>query len=260
MFDSLPNAIVEHMAELSHPTALSTIAQLEWRCRTATATRLASLARLQAPPYSLCAGEILGRQGAGTKLRLHSFEDAECALSLTAQHLNLTSALGGGALPQLAKLWLTRNRIGPDVMKALCTALERGALRQLTLFDLRNNHISDAGLATLASACGNGAIPQLEVLRLGYNGIGDAGMQEFAAALGCGSRALTRLRELWLDPNHMSDEGMKVFSTALGQGALPALDIVYVNKKHIWLPQLLAACWTRGVIIGGEKVGRRRVE
>ena len=50
MFDSLPNAIVEHMAELSHPTALSTIAQLEWRCRTATATRLASLARLQAPP------------------------------------------------------------------------------------------------------------------------------------------------------------------------------------------------------------------
>ena len=64
-------------------------------------------------------------------------------------------------------------------------------------------------------------------LFLNSNKIGDAGMTAFAGAIGT-SGALGQLTQLGLGSNQIGDEGMKMFSAAIGNGALPALETVYL--------------------------------
>ena len=115
--------VVELLAELAPPAALPTLALLERRCRPPTLARLASLARLRAPPFSVGGGVILGREGGRLSFPGRGIGDA----GLTT----FASALGCGALLQLTFLDLAGNQIGNDGMTALATALGSGALPAL---------------------------------------------------------------------------------------------------------------------------------
>ena len=93
MWAWLPDVVVELLAELAPPAALPTLALLERRCRPPTSARLAILARLRAPPFSVGGGVILGREGGRLFLPGRGIGDA----GLTT----FASALGCGALPRL---------------------------------------------------------------------------------------------------------------------------------------------------------------
>ena len=58
MWAWLPDAVVEHLAELAPAAALPTLALLEQRCHPSTSARLAILYRLKAPPF-LVGGRLL---------------------------------------------------------------------------------------------------------------------------------------------------------------------------------------------------------
>ena len=46
---------------------------------------------------------------------------------------------------------------------------------------------------------------------------------------------------------NIGDEGMKVFADAIGNGALPALNLLFVDA--VARPQLLAVCQPRGIFV-----------
>ena len=90
MWAWLPDVVVELLAELAPPVALPTLALLERRCRAPTSARLAILARLRAPPFSVGGRLILGREG--SELRRINLSIGGARLTTFA------SALGSGAL------------------------------------------------------------------------------------------------------------------------------------------------------------------
>ena len=133
MWDLVPDVVVELLAELAPPAALPTLALLERRCRPPTSARLAILARLRAPPFSMDGPAIVG---------------ASCPRPLT---LDLRVWVGG--------------RVLPSQMEILTTALASGALPMLQVLLLNNNQIGNEGMMAFSGALRNGALPQLQVRR-----------------------------------------------------------------------------------------------
>ena len=59
----------------------------------------------------------------------------------------------------------------------------------------------------------------MQVLRLDGNKIGDAGMSALASA--CANGALAALEKLYLHDNQIGDNGMQALAGAVSKGALP---------------------------------------
>ena len=115
----------------------------------------------------------------------------------------LAAALGQGALPRLKTLALINAAIGDAGLVALAPALRR--LPALDELDLEGNPFGDEGLAALvappppagAPPPTTGGLAKLKVLDLRYTQITDAGCAALAAALDSG--ALPALEMLFLD-------------------------------------------------------------
>jgi hypothetical protein len=167
-------------------------------------------------------------------------------------------------LPALESLSLFEPTAGPDGVPRLAERLGAGALPAVTFLDLRSMHVGGAGALALAAALGRGALPRLEVLFLGGAAIGDAGLVALAPALrrlpaleylylhqnpwgdeGLAALVvpppppagalppptgvLTKLKTLTLSDTQITDAGCAALAAALDSGALPALEVVYMN-------------------------------
>ena len=91
----------------------------------------------------------------------------------------------GGCLTlcdRLKDLWLSETCMSDEACVALFRCIGGGALPELEKLYLYTNQIGDAGCAALAEALGSGAMPKLKELYITGNQIGDAAKQQLKAA------------------------------------------------------------------------------
>ena len=136
----------------------------------------------------------------------------------------LADKLGAGALPAMTALTLSSTRLGDEGVPALAAALGRGALPRLRSLGLANSDLTDAGLAAFAPTLRR--LPKLETLYLSANPLGDEGI---AALISPPTSGLAKLRGLFLNSTQVSDDGCATLASALGKGAMPALEILYLE-------------------------------
>ena len=176
---------------------------------------------------------------------------------LSAADLTLLGTLGS-VLPALERLTLyerSTGAAGPDGVQRLAAGLGTGALLAVTHLAVEGMHVGDAGASALAAALGRGALPRLEWLSLNYAAIGDAGLVALAPALrrrpaletlDLGSNpfgdeglaalvapappagALANLNSLAICSSQVTDAGCAALAAALNNGALPALESLYL--------------------------------
>eukprot|EP00964_Phaeocystis_antarctica_P024145 scaffold13520_cov57-Phaeocystis_antarctica.AAC.2 len=186
---------------------------------------------------------------------------------LTVADLVLLGTLGS-VLPALEKLVLVERSgaaADPDGVQRLAEGLGAGALPAVILVAIINMHVGDAGASALAAALGRGALPRLKILWLNSTAIGDAGLVALAPALrrlpaleqlylnlkenSFGDEGLTalvapplaagapptttgplaKLKDLNLSRTQITDAGCASLAAALESGALPALEMLYLD-------------------------------
>ena len=144
----------------------------------------------------------------------------------------LAEGLGVGALPAVQELHLSGMQVGDAGASALAAALGRGAMPQLTHLFLSQAALSDAGLAALAPALRRR--PALEHLHLWGNPFGDEGLAALVAppqpagAPPAAAGVLAKLKMLDLSDNQITDAGCAALAAVLNNGALPALERLYL--------------------------------
>jgi hypothetical protein len=181
---------------------------------------------------------------------------------LSADDLATLGTLGS-VLPSLGELRLTEPAAGPDGVQRLVEKLGAGALPAVTYLDLDSMHVGDAGASALAAALGRGALPRLKRLSLYNAAIGDAGLVALAPALrrrpalenldlSCNpfgdeglaallapppppagalpTGVLTKLKVLYLRDTQVTDAGCAALAAALDSGALPALEVLALQR------------------------------
>jgi len=138
--------------------------------------------------------------------------------------------------------WERKNLDNADAKHIAHLAIS-GSLGALKELYLGRNEIGDEGMKAFASA--SGSLRNLRNLVLNNNQIGDEGMKAFAAASG----SLANLEALVLSFNTIGDEGMKAFAEAIDSGSLPSLQVLYVDDGQLGTehPQLKAACEVLGI-------------
>ena len=205
---------------------------------------------------------------------------------LSSDDLALLGTLGS-VLPALEVLVLQEPAAGPDGMQRLAEGLGAGALPAVTYLALvGGTHMGDAGASTFAAALGRDALPRLITLSLDDAAIGDAGLVALAPALrrhpalevlGLGSNlfgdeglaalvappppagapppptgGLAKLEVLYLDRTQVTDAGCATLAAALGSGALPALNMLYLNDTPASAAAQAAVFEVRANLKGGE--------
>ena len=145
----------------------------------------------------------------------------------------LAEKLGAGALPAVTLLRLSTMHVGDAGASALAAALGRGALPRLKHLHLTCTAIGDAGLVALASALRR--LPALEVIYLSRNPFGDEGLAALVAppppagALSPPAGVLKKLKELYFSYTKVTDAGCAALTAALDRGALPVLEVLYLD-------------------------------
>ena len=137
-----------------------------------------------------------------------------------------------GALPALTSFGLLNVRVGDAGASALAAALDRGALPRLKHLDLIAAAIGDAGLVALAPALRRR--PALERLHLVGNPFSDEGLAALVApppadAPPPQAEVLAKLKWLFLDRCQITDAGCAQLASRLRIGALPALNLLYLD-------------------------------
>ena len=167
---------------------------------------------------------------------------------LSADDLALLGRLGL-ALPALETLALLEPTAGPDGVQRLAVGLGAGALPAVNLFAVSGMHVGDAGASELAAALGRGALPRLKRLCLPCAAIGDAGLAALAPAL----RRRPALELLNLANNPLGDEGLAALvappppagapppTTTGGLAKLKWLDLRYTQITDAGCATLAAA-------------------
>jgi len=145
----------------------------------------------------------------------------------------LAAGLGAGALPAVAELRIFSTHVGDAGASALAAALGQGALPRLTHLVLYTTVIGDAGLVALAPALRR--LPALECLDLGRNPLSDDGLAALVAppppagAPPTTTGGLAKLNELYLTYTQITDAGCATLAAALHNGALPALEELFLD-------------------------------
>ena len=120
------------------------------------------------------------------RVRARGTHDTAAAEALLDQPLPLKRAMAN-----LQELWLNRNQIGDDGMKALADVLKspKGALASLQQLYLQNNNITDDGFETLMPLLKKGGkLSNLTGFGIGTH-ITDKGMTQFTEILAMGALA-----------------------------------------------------------------------
>jgi hypothetical protein len=201
--------------------------------------------------------------------------------SLSSDDLALLGTLGS-VLPALEKLILREPAAGPDGVQRLAEKLGAGALPAVTELNLFDTRVGDAGASALAAALGRGALPRLKTIFLVRTAIGDAGLVALSPALRwlpaleslillnnqfgdeglaalvappppagappTTTGGLTKLKALNLSGTEVSDAGCATLAAALNNGALPALERLYLYG----IPASAAAratVWRAGLVV-----------
>jgi len=145
----------------------------------------------------------------------------------------LVEGLGVGALPAVTQFTLDEVCLGDAGASAFAAALDRGALPRLKNLGLGNAAIGDAGLVALAPALWRR--PALETLYLEINLFGDAGLAALVApppadASPPQAEVLAKLERLILSGTQITDAGFAHLASRLRSGALPALEVLYLDE------------------------------
>jgi hypothetical protein len=203
------------------------------------------------------------------KMGLRSCKELREAKRVRCLHNGLSlddlATLGtlSSVLPALESLYLLEPAAGPDGVQRLVEKLGAGALPAVTYLDLDSMHVGDAGASALAAALGRGALPRLKRLSLYNAAIGDAGLVALAPALrrrpalenldlSCNpfgdeglaallapppppagalpTGVLTKLKVLYLRDTQVTDAGCAALAAALDSGALPALEVLALQR------------------------------
>ena len=182
---------------------------------------------------------------------------------LTAADLSLLGTLGS-VLPALKALCLYQSAAGPDGVQRLAEELGADALPAVWWLRAEHVQVGDAGASALATALGRGALPRLKFLNLTFAAIGDAGLVALAPALRrlpelgilnlwgnpfgdeglaalvappppagapppTTTGGLTKLKVLSLSHTQITDAGCATLAAALHNGALPALEELFLD-------------------------------
>ena len=180
---------------------------------------------------------------------------------LSAAELSLLGTLGS-LLPALERLHIRHSAAAHDGVQRLAEGLGAGALPALNTFAFASVHVGDAGASALAAALGRGALPRLKILNLSGAAITDAGLVALAPALRrrpalehlhlwgnpfgdeglaalvappqpagappAAAGVLAKLKMLDLSDNQITDAGCAALAAVLNNGALPALERLYL--------------------------------
>ena len=168
----------------------------------------------------------------------------------------LVEKLGAGALPAVTELYLTCTHVGDAGASALAAALGRGALPRLKTLDLYSTALGDAGLVALAPALRRR--PTLEQLSLGVNPLGNEGLAALVAppppagAPPPPTGGLAKLKALEFSDTQVADAGCATLAAALDSGALPALEVLFLDGIPASAAAKAAVYEARASLAGGD--------
>ena len=149
--------------------------------------------------------------------------------------------------------------VGDAGASALAAALGRGALPRLKLLMLCNAAIGNAGLVALAPALWRR--PALEELYLAGNPFGDEGLATLVAppppagAPPPLTGVLAKLKTVDLGFTQITDAGCATLAAALDSGALPALEMIFLED----IPASAAAIVSSAMVTHVLRLHSRRV-
>ena len=187
-----------------------------------------------------------------------SLDNEDLPTLITTNDAAILGMILRSGLPNLRDLYLNYNTFGDAGMKALFEGLGRGAAPSLIILGLIDNQFGPAGAEALAAALRRGAMPKLEGLGVATNPLGNRGVAALAAevrkrpainrlnlcdtALGddgvaslvanLGKQEFKELTQIWFDSNEITDKGCATFICALNGGAMPKLQMVYIDENH----------------------------
>ncbi|MEY9909277.1 Ran GTPase-activating protein (RanGAP) involved in mRNA processing and transport [Catenulispora sp. MAP12-49] len=166
------------------------------------------------------------------------------------------NTIGGGGVCEIANqliaspgvvkaLWLKRNPIGPDGVRAVAETVRAGTV--LRTIDLTQTGLAAPDVATLVDAmiAAGGGAHAIERLYVSGNRLGADGAQELARLLAAGAVA-----ELYVSAAHLGDAGAQTLAAALRAAPPAALRRVSVASNGIGpaaLAELVAAAAEAGV-------------
>ncbi len=164
--------------------------------------------------------------------------------------------IGGGGVCEIAgqliaapgvvkALWLKRNPVGPDGVRAVAETVRAGTV--LRTIDLTQTGLATPDVAVLVDAmiAAAGGQHAIERLYLSGNRLGADGAQDVARLIVAGAVA-----ELYLSAAQLGDSGARVLATALQNapgGALRRLSVASNGIGPAALAELIAAAATAGV-------------
>ena len=118
-------------------------------------------------------------------------------------------------------------------------------LRQL---DCQRRNVTNEDMTRFSEACAIGALSNLTELYLGGNPIGDDGIKSLVACVKK-KGVLQNLAIISLNNTNINDAGIIALAGAFDEGALPNLNRVIVDNRHITQRKLVTACRIRGITI-----------